>query len=330
MLATQVQSEVIVNALQLACRAPSLHNSQPWRWVATDRTVELYADPARLVRSTDAAGRESLIGCGAVLHHFRVAMAAAGWNTSVARFPDPADPLHLATVEFTAATVSDAQRRRADAILLRRTDRLPLAAPPDCDVLAAIVDECAGAGPVRVDAMANEFRGALAEASHLTEWLRLYDSDYHAELSWWTADFLASEGIPHSSLITAAESDRVDVGRTFPVVARPERRSEVNDDQSHILVLSTEDDNPDSVIRCGEVLSAVLLEATMAGLATCTVTHVTEVPAGRDLVASLIGGDAIPQVLVRVGLAPALEAAPPPTPRRSVAHVLQIHRGPTC
>ena len=65
----------------------------------------------------------------------------------------------------------------------------------------------------------------------------------------------------------------------------------------------------------------------MAGMATCTLTHVTEVPTVRDLVASLIDRDAIPQVLVRVGLAPALDATPPPTPRRPVGHVLQIHRG---
>ena len=330
MPATQVRSEVIVDALQVACRAPSLHNSQPWRWVATDHTVELFADPARLVRSTDATGRESLIGCGAVLDHFRVAMAATGWDTTVTRFPDHADPLHLATIEFTAATVSDEHRRRADAILLRRTDRLPLAAPPDWDRLAAILDHSVGAGPVRVDVIADELRGPLAEASQFADALRLYDSAYHIELAWWTADFVSSDGIPHSSLISAAESDRVDVGRTFPVVAQPERRSEVGDDRSAILVLSTEDDTGDSVIRCGEALSAILLDATMAGMATCTLTHVTEVPTVRDLVASLIDRDAIPQVLVRVGLAPALDATPPPTPRRPVGHVLQMHRGETC
>ncbi len=56
MPAIQPRCEVIVDALQLACRAPSLHNSQPWRWVATDDTVELFADPARLVRSADTTG----------------------------------------------------------------------------------------------------------------------------------------------------------------------------------------------------------------------------------------------------------------------------------
>ncbi|KWX68716.1 hypothetical protein ASJ79_16615 [Mycobacterium sp. NAZ190054] len=73
----------------------------------------------------------------------------------------------------------------------------------------------------------------------------------------------------------------------------------------------------------------MLLEATMAGLATCTVTHITEVPEGRDVVASLIGSTAIPQALVRVGRAPAMDVAPPPTPRRAVRDVLVIRGGPS-
>ena len=326
MPATQVQSEVVVAALQLACRAPSLHNSQPWRWVATEHSVELFADPARLVRSTDPSGRESLMSCGAVLDHFRVAMSAAGWKTTVERFPDQDDPLHLATIEFTAAPVSEEQTRRADAILLRRTDRLPLAAPPDWARLASTFSEDAGSGAVRVHVVADEFRCSVAKASQLADALRLYDSDYHSELSWWTADFVASDGIPPSSLITAAASDRVDVGRTFPVFAQPERRRELDDDHSKILALSTETDSGDSVLRCGETLSAVLLDATMAGMSTCTLTHITEVPASRDIVASLLPSDAIPQALVRIGLAPAVGATPPPTPRRPIEHVLQIQR----
>ncbi|CAA0096298.1 Putative NAD(P)H nitroreductase acg [Mycolicibacterium vanbaalenii] len=327
MPAIQPRCEVIVDALQLACRAPSLHNSQPWRWVATDDTVELFADPARLVRSADTTGREALISCGAVLDHFRVAMAASGWRAAVQRFPDPADPLHLATITFTAAAVSDLQRRRADAILLRRSDRLPLTAPPGWEDLASSFRQHTTSGGIRVDVVADEFRNSVAEASDLVEALRVYDAEYHSELSWWTAGFVSHEGIPQSSLISAAESDRVDVGRTFPVVAQAERRTEVDHDQSKILAISTEEDSSHSVLHCGEVLSAVLLDAAAAGLSTCTFSHITEVPTGRDIIAALIPGDAIPQTLVRVGLAPALDATPPPTPRRPVDEVLQLHRG---
>lgn len=330
MPAALVQFEVVVDALQLACRAPSLHNSQPWRWVASGQAADLFADPARLV-ATDTTGREALISCGAVLDHFRVAMAAAGWTTTVRRFPDPQDRLHLATVEFApAAQVSHVQQRRADAILLRRTDRLPMSVPPDWDRLATALGMDGRDGAVYVDVVADELRGELAEASHQAEVVRLYDSEYHAELSWWTADFVTTDGIPRTSLVTAAESDRVDIGRTFPVTDAPERRGGIDDDHAKILVLSTDDDSRENVLRCGEALSAVLLDATAAGMATCPLTHITEVPLGREVVASLIGSRGVPQVLVRVGLAPALDATPPPTPRRPIEDVVQIREGESC
>ena len=331
MPATCVPAETIMDALKVACRAPSLHNSQPWRWVANDNGVDLYADPRRMVRAADSSGREALISCGAVLDHFRVAMAAAGWDTSVRRLPDPDNPLHVAGVDITAAPrVTTQQKTRADAILLRRTDRMPMSAPQDWEGLAAALGATAQRGTVRADALADDARESLAEACHLADAVRMYDSRYHSELFWWTADFVADDGIPRSSLISAAESDRVDVGRTFPVEAHPERRGDIDDDRAGILVLSTEDDSRESVLRCGEALSAVLLDATMAGMATCTVTHVTEVPHGRDIVASLVGITAIPQAIVRVGVAPALAAPPPPTPRRPIREVFELNRGTAC
>lgn len=60
---------VIRNAVTLACHAPSLHHSQPWRWVAQGATLQLWADPNRIVYSTDHAGRELRLSCGAVLDH---------------------------------------------------------------------------------------------------------------------------------------------------------------------------------------------------------------------------------------------------------------------
>jgi nitroreductase len=325
---TTVGTEVIRDAVRLACRAPSLHNSQPWRWVLEDDVLHLYADPNRVVRATDSSGREALMACGAVLDHLGVAMAAAGYTANVDRFPNPNNHLHVASVDFTPMKfVTDGHRQRANAILLRRTDRLPFAAPPDWDSFEPQLRGAVDSDRVRIDIVPDNLRPQLAEASQLTESLRLYDSSYHAELEWWTAAFELSEGIPHSSLISAAESDRVDVGRTFPVTHHRERRPEVAEDHAKVAVLSTYDDTPHSVLRCGELLSTVLLDATMVGLATCTLTHITEMPASREIVAELIGQssrDVTPQVLIRVGLAPSIEDVPPPTPRRPVDEVFEV------
>jgi len=39
--------ETLLAALALAVHAPSVHNTQPWRWRFGRRSVHLYADPLR-------------------------------------------------------------------------------------------------------------------------------------------------------------------------------------------------------------------------------------------------------------------------------------------
>ena len=65
MTRTTADREVIAKAIHLACRAPSLHNSQPWRWIVGEAAVDLFADHERVVRSADSSGREAIISCGA-------------------------------------------------------------------------------------------------------------------------------------------------------------------------------------------------------------------------------------------------------------------------
>ena len=85
---TVVETEIIKDAVSSACRAPSLHNSQPWQWLFSGGQLRLFLDPGR-VTNTDQSAREALISCGATLDHLRVAMAAAGWQAKVTGFLTP-------------------------------------------------------------------------------------------------------------------------------------------------------------------------------------------------------------------------------------------------
>lgn len=320
--------EVITNAVRLACRAPSKHNSQPWRWVADSTTVDLFVDPDRVLYSADHSGHQALISCGAVLDHFRVAMAATGWNTTVERFPDPDSINHLASISFTAMDhVSEAQRARAAAIEQRRTDRLPFHPPTDWESVEPVLRAAIGQGVVMLDMLADDARPRLAYATRLTESLRVYDEPYHDEMRWWTNTSSDSEGVPHSSLVSESEGERVDLHRDFPVAGHGQRRAQITHDEAKVLVLSTPEDTRNDALRCGEALSALLLECTMAGLTTCILTHLTELAASRHIVQELTENAAVPQVLIRVGVAPSTDSVPPPTPRRALSDVLQIRGG---
>ena len=323
MAASTMDQQVLTKVVGLACRAPSVHNTQPWRLVAEDGQVRLFLDPRRVPHATDLSGRESVISCGALLHHLTVAAAAAGWKPRVDRFPNPNDLDHLATIGFRRQEfVSEADQARAGAILRRRTDRLPFASPASWQFIEPVLRSTIDDDKAILSVLPETVRPQLAEASRLTESLRRYDNSYHAELQWWTGEYGVSDGVPHSALASAAERDKVDVGRVFPADAHPDRRTQTDRDESVIAVLSTDGDGRREALDCGEVLSDVLLEATIAGLATCTLTHMTELEASRAIVRALTGGVGDPQLLIRIGQVPESEDPPPPTPRRPVAEVL--------
>ena len=325
MAKSALDPQTVANAVELACRAPSVHNSQPWHWVVTGDELKLFFEPHRVPHATDLSGREAIISCGAVLDHLRVAVAAAGWRADIERFPNPNDLDHLATISFTPLElVTDAHRARADAILQRRTDRLPFAPMPNWAAFEPVLRSTVDTDKAVLHVLPASVRPELAEASRLTESLRRYDSSYHAELQWWTAPYEVSDGVPYSTLVSVSERDRVDVARAFPAGEHPDRRPEVDHDRSTIVVLSTYGDTRREALGCGEVLSDVLLEATMAGLATCTLSHLTELEASRNIIRALIGGEHDPQLLIRIGLVPSMAQVPPATPRRPLADVLEI------
>ncbi|MEU5265539.1 NAD(P)H nitroreductase [Amycolatopsis sp. NPDC021455] len=118
-------------AVALALRAPSARNTQPWCWRIGYSTLHLFADQDRPLPEPGPGERDMLLGCGAALHHVRVAFAALGWGTDVRRLPDPDDPAHLAVVTpHPAGRPTEEMTALAAAIPRRRTDRRPPAAWP--------------------------------------------------------------------------------------------------------------------------------------------------------------------------------------------------------
>ena len=262
----------------LACRAPSLHNSQPWCRVAEGATLHLWADPRRLMPASDHTGRELMLSCGAVLDHLRVAIAAAGWESITERFPNQDEPDHLAILQFRPMeTVTKAHQLRADAIRRRRTDRLPLGAPAHGRLQSSYAARwshmtCCWTWWPTMSVLSWPRRPSLPRGCAVTT--RPICPNCDGGLRRWSR---MPPMCRKSLWCPPQETPRVDVARAFPPAGGGQRRATIDHDRSKILVLSTpHDDAPLDVLRCGEALSAVLLECTMAGMATCTLTHMTE------------------------------------------------------
>ena len=84
--------------LTAAVTAPSLHNTQPWRFEVHGPVVDVLLDEKRSLPAEDPAGRAARIALGAAVFNIRVAAAMLGHESLVAPDPDPQYPEMAARV----------------------------------------------------------------------------------------------------------------------------------------------------------------------------------------------------------------------------------------
>ena len=314
--------ETIHTVLALATRAPSVHNSQPWRWRVGSRSLQLYADTTRHLPTTDPDRRDLVLSCGASLHHCVVALAALGWQAKVHRFPNPDEPEHLAAIEVYRHPGTDLDITLAAAIPRRRTDRRHYSSwrVPAADITLM------GARAARAGVMLRQVE-SLPKLQHVVAqaaFQHATDHDYLVELTTWSGRYASLAGVPArntpQSDPTALIPARIFAG---PALAQP-REAEPADDNAVVLALGTKDDSRLSQLRAGEATSLVLLTATALGLASCPVTEPLEITETRDAVQlDVFGISGFPQMLLRVGWAPVNADPLPSTPRRPLADVVE-------
>ncbi|WP_280459435.1 Acg family FMN-binding oxidoreductase [Nocardia carnea] len=311
-----------------ACRAPSLHNSQPWRWTWNGEFLRLYAEERRLLPYTDAFNRQGIIACGAALDHAQVAGAAAGWEMQASVFPDPLDRAHLASLLFRGRHAPlEADELLGTAIETRYTDRLPFTAPFQWSGLDVVLRTLCRSFGTHLHVVDRSRHRDLNRISDTAAALRRADPRYQEELHGWAGDtWRPYAGVPASARATAQAAEKVAAGRMFPVGAAGAATGFQIEDRAVLVVLSSDSDAVESVLDCGRALSQLLLECTVEGMSTCALTHVTETPSVRAMVSDLLGLD-YPQVLVRIGQATA--PRPPRTPRLPLESVLDTgHESP--
>lgn len=312
----------IETVLSLATRAPSIHNSQPWRWRVGADTLRLYAETDRALPQADPDSRDLLLSCGAALHHAVVGFAALGWQATVTRFPDPERPDHLATMRVRPCTAAGSDVPLAAAIPRRRTDRRMFSAwgVPDADIALM------GARAARVGVMLRQVQRLpdLQDIVARAVWQHATDHDYLAELSTWSGRYASLAGVPARSTPRSDPTAPLP-GRLFagPALAQPTAASGT-DDAAAVLALGTRDDSQLSRLRAGEATSLILLTATTLGLASCPVTEPLEIPVTRDAVRDDVFGDyGFPQMLLRVGWAPVNADPLPATPRMPLSAIVE-------
>jgi hypothetical protein len=306
--------------LEAATRAPSVHNSQPWRFVVGPRRIAVHADPERQLRVADAPGRALLVSCGAAVMNLRVAAEHLGFHPRVRILPAPDDPTHVATLDVDHRHSRGG--RLADlhpAIAARRTNRYPFA---DRRVPQSVLAEVIEAvdlehAVLRVydDAAEVDRVVGLIRAAELDATLTLPAAA--SERADWVGRRREGEGIPADSLGPRPVSIRAP-HRDLAPGADPERERVPFETTPTIAVLSTMHDQRADWVRAGMALERALLVLTRAGVSASFMNQPVELPDVRWLLRSPLTGVGQAQMVLRIGYGPPV----PLTPRRPLTEVV--------
>jgi hypothetical protein len=316
-------STALRQAAEVATKAPSILNTQPWRWLLRGGFLELDADRTRQVRSIDPEGRLLTLSCGAALHHARVALRARGWEPDVERLPEADRPDVLARVAVhRERAATSPELRLAGAIGHRHSDRRTVvaAAPVGSARLDALRAAAAREG-VGLHALTHEQRDTLMRAARQAQEVQAADEAYQRDLTAWTDERARGEGVPRETMVS--DDLRPPGLRDFARGGETGVYSEGGEDaMADFLVLYTGGDAPPDWLRAGEAMSAVWLTGTTDDVAVSVLSDVVEVLSSRRLVQRLLPDEGIPQIVLRIGIN-AQPAPPPASPRRRPDTVIE-------
>jgi nitroreductase len=319
----------VERAVAFGVRAPSIHNTQPWRWVYRPGALELYADRSRQLPALDPDGRSMVLSCGAALELARLGFAAAGWQTEVDRLPDPGRPDLLARIRTAGrAPVDGPVVERAEAAERRHSERRPFRSEPVPDelvrsLLAVVTD--AGVYAYAVERADEKID--LAVVFSWADGVELSDPAYRAELAHWTRAGTAPDGVPAAAVphVSVGSPRHADVSlRDFEAgITGGQQLTETIDERPVYLVVFTTGDDRAARLRAGEAYARISVEAERLGLGSSAMTQAVDLPAVRERFRTLMNWPDHPQMVLRVGY-PEPGPTPPPTGRRALTAVLSF------
>jgi hypothetical protein len=282
----------LAEAIRVAGFAPSLLNTQPWRWQVDGATLELYADPVRQLTGSDPGSRLLVLSCGAALHHARIALAAQGLDTVVERLAGLDRPRLLARLTVSGRSTPDPGAvRLMETIQIRRADRLPMQGAVDRSCLDM----------VRTAIEAEQSSLCVLPVDDLLD------------------------------LIAAGEPNRLaEFDPRRPAASHGDGDLRTDDRGAIDAILFGSADTPSAWLYAGEALSAGWLSATELGVRVLPMFAVAEVDSTRQILRRRLTPLSEPFLVLRFGVVDPVPPIPgrrtagvlawaPPSPARDAA-----------
>jgi hypothetical protein len=298
-IADAAQEEKITRSLvDAAMWAPSLHDTQPWRFETGGSSVTMHAESDRRLETVDPCGREMLISCGAALYNLRLAVCHLGRRPDVRTFPDPGRPGLIADVRIGPPHATTPEERQLYRQITRRRGHRG-GFRPGC-LPAGLLQALRGqayAEQVSLRILADpRARTALAALTEAAEQIQRQDPAYVTEVGRWVP--------PPGDERRNGVQDDARTAQSDPDLAEPDAMGGREAATGIVALLVTDRDERADWLRAGQALQRILLCAAERDVSAAFHTQAIEVPELRELVRVRFADGAHPQVIMRLGVPP--------------------------
>jgi len=272
----------IEKLVEAACLAPSLGNSQPWKWYQNEGDLYLTVDSDRLLKSSDPENTYLYLACGAAIENLCLEANNTSIKGKVQSFPLKSNPDLIARLQFERE-VAKQESALASYIPLRHTNRAFANSKPVTEQeLESLIHSFRNAANSDLSFIQDKSTiHALAGIYGRSERLRLLDvclNTEYFENELQTAKFSSQKtGYPLSQLhapvamqyATAVFQDRrvgehiMDWGKGQSLEKYHER---VFDSTPAIGIVQIQNKSPESLLQLGRSIQRLWLEAQALGL----------------------------------------------------------------
>ncbi|HWD77384.1 MAG TPA: nitroreductase family protein [Kribbella sp.] len=296
---TQLTDDEVGIVLSAAVHAPSMHNTQPWRFEVQGPAIDVLLDEERLLPLEDRSGRAAHVGVGAAVFNIQVAAAILGHESRIAVQPDPTRTevtarVFLADRSTPVPGLSDLY----GVISQRHTYRGPLLDRQIHPSVRRELNAAAQAEGAELHwlAASNDLAALLAQ----TDAEDLHDEARTDERHNWIGGDRRRDGMPENALgpQPARPAFVRDLSAGFGSTGRSQA---VFETEPNIAVLATAAEDTGAWVQAGLAMQHLLLVATSYGLTASFLDQLLERPAPRAQVRDLIGGHDWPQLVIRIG-----------------------------
>ncbi|MFF0341457.1 Acg family FMN-binding oxidoreductase [Kribbella sp. NPDC004875] len=301
-MSDQLPAQVVEDLLTAAVAAPSMHNTQPWRFEIEDHVVDIYLDGSRSLPAEDPTGRAMRIAAGAATFNLRCAAESLGYGAwfGLAPYPEEPDLLARIVLEPTAARNGELCDL-AEYIPHRHTDRNPSDTTPLDETVRVALMRAAYAEGAELTWLGRDGVRTVLDLVLDTDLREIGDWHRRAERARWVGGDRAADGVPSSALGPRSVSYPAivrDLATRPTDRSRAERKFEEHPD---IAVLSTAFDEPSDQVTAGAALERVLLTATRAGVSASFLNQPLEFDDLRPRVQLLTGRPGHADMIIRFG-----------------------------